>query len=202
MRSILAIFTAVLVALTAASVAVAQSYRIQPGDTLTVNVLEDPSIDRSVLVLPDGGISLPLAGSVSAAGLTVSQLENRLEDRLASNFASRPNVFVAVGPLAEPPEMLEEEPEIISVFIVGEVNNPGTLQLEPGTNLLQALAAAGGPSRFAATKRIQLRRVDAAGQERLAQFNYQAVLVGAARPQLWYLRDGDVIVVPERRLFE
>ena len=52
-----------------AGAAAAQSdYRIQPGDTLQIEVLEDPNLNRSVLVLPDGSISVPLVGTVRAGG--------------------------------------------------------------------------------------------------------------------------------------
>ena len=65
------------------------------------------------------------------------------------------------------------------------------------------LALAGGLERFAATKRIQLRRSDpATGQERLYLFNFNAVERGAAIQSMITMREGDVIVVPERRLFE
>ena len=62
---------------------------------------------------------------------------------------------------------------------------------------------AGGLDRFAATKRIQLRRTDpATGQERLFLFNYKAVERGGTITSMITLREGDVLIVPERRLFE
>ena len=66
----------VLIALFAASVASAQTdFRIGPGDTVRIEVLEDPSLNREVLVLPDGSLSFPLAGAVQAGGQTTTQLE-------------------------------------------------------------------------------------------------------------------------------
>ena len=68
---------AILFAMLAAPAAFAQSagYRIQPGDSLAVTVLEDDTLNRQLLVLPDGRISVPLAGSVTAGGRTVEQVE-------------------------------------------------------------------------------------------------------------------------------
>ena len=87
--------------------------------------------------------------------------------------------------------------------MVGQVGAPGQLEVEAGTTLLQAIALAGGLDRFAATKRIQLRRTDSAtGQERLYLFNFKAVERGGAIQSMITMREGDVIVVPERRLFE
>jgi polysaccharide export outer membrane protein len=195
MRQILLAF---LVALWAVPAAFAQSagYRIQPGDTLAVTVLEDETLNRQVLVLPDGNISVPLAGSVSAAGRSVEAVESTLADRLASNFAVRPSVFVSVTGITE-------EDIVFPIYVLGQVNAPGVREIEPGTTLLQALALAGGLDRFAAAKRIQLRRRDSrTGEERLFLFNYRAVERGGAILSMITMREGDTIIVPERRLFE
>jgi polysaccharide export outer membrane protein len=72
-----------------------------------------------------------------------------------------------------------------------------------GTTLLRAMALAGGPDRCAAATRSQLRRSDpSTGQEKLYLFNYNAVERGGAIESMITLREGDVIIVPERRLFE
>jgi polysaccharide export outer membrane protein len=188
-----------LALLLAAPMALAQAagYRIQPGDTLAVTVLEDDTLNRQVLVLPDGRISVPLAGSVQAANRTVETVESAIADRLASNFAVRPNVFVSVVGVAE------EIPDTFPIYVLGRVGQPGLREVEIGTTMLQAISLAGGFDRFAATKRIQLRRRDAAtGQEQLYVFNYAAVERGAAIQSMITMREGDVIIVPERRLFE
>ena len=189
---------AALLALIAAPLAYAQSagYRIQPGDQLAITVLEDETLNRTTLVLPDGSISVPLAGTVNAAGRSVDAVESAIADRLASNFAVRPSVFVSVTSVSE-------TGLTFPIYVVGQVGGPGQIEVEAGTTLLQAIALAGGLDRFAATKRIQLRRNDpATGQERLYLFNFNAVERGAAIQSMITMREGDVIVVPERRLFE
>ena len=193
-----------LAALVLAGAAAAQgSYRINPGDVLQVEVLEDPSLNRSTLVLPDGSVAFPLAGTVPAAGRSIDQFRAALTDALAPNFAAEPTVFVSVARLATPPldEELSEE-GTVDVYALGEFNNPGRFQIEPGTSLLQFLAASGGLTRFAATKRIQLRRRDATGRETVYRFNYRAVERGGRIIGHLTLQPGDVIVAPERRLFE
>jgi polysaccharide biosynthesis/export protein len=195
MRHVLLAFLAMVLA---APLALAQAtgYRIQPGDTLTVTVLEDETLNRQVLVLPDGRISVPLAGSVQASGRTVEQVESTIADRLASNFAVRPSVFVSVTEVLNPGLTFP-------IYVLGRINDPGLKEVEVGTNLLQAVALGGGFDQFAATKRIQLRRRDPdTGQERLFLFNYNAVERGSAITSMIALREGDVIIVPERRLFE
>ena len=192
-RIVLALLAAVLAA--PAAFAQSASYRIQPGDQLAVTVLEDDTLNRQVLVLPDGRISVPLAGSVRAAGQSVEAVERVIADRLASNFAVRPSVFVSVTGVVE-------EEETFPIYVIGQVDAAGRVDVEVGTTLLQAIALAGGLDRFAATKRIQLRRTDTAGQQRLYLFNFKAVERGGAIQSMITLREGDVIIVPERHLFE
>lgn len=201
-RLLTAIF-ALILALTTLGPAAAQSpeYRIQPGDLLDITVLEDASLNRRTLVLPDGRISLPLAGTVVAGGQTIDQVQRNIAQRLASNFAVEPNVFVALASIA-PPAAAAALVEPITIFAAGQVATPGALQVPEGTTLLQAISLV-SPGRFAATNRIQLRRMDPrTGQERLFLFDYKAVERGGTIQAMLPLQDGDVIVVPERRLFE
>jgi polysaccharide export outer membrane protein len=194
MRQILLAALALLAA--PAAWAQASGYLIQPGDVLAITVLEDDSLNQQSLVTPDGRISVPLAGTVQASGRTVEAVESTIADRLASNFAVRPSVFVSVVSVTE-------EEETFPIYVLGQVETPGLVEVLPGTTLLQAVALAGGLDRFAATKRIQLRRRDpATGQERLFLFNYKAVERGGTITSMITLREGDVLIVPERRLFE
>lgn len=191
-----------LVAALFATSAVAQSgYQIRPGDTLQVEVLEDSSLNRSVLVLPDGTISFPFAGSVQAAGRTAAQVDSAITSGIAGNFASEPNVFVTVQTLSE--RAVGTGPAQVHIYMMGEIAAPGEKHLRRGTTLVQALAETGGFTSFAATKRIVLRRIDSrTGQQFVRRINYKAIADGAAVGGDIVLRDGDVIIVPERRLFE
>lgn len=204
MKRVFAILLAVLAALPLA--AAAQEYRIKPGDVLAIEVLEDSALNRTALVQPDGRISFPLAGTVAAAGRTVGEVQAALADSLTPNFATRPNVFVALQTVAVPPVVPRATGPVvvptIDVYVMGEVENPGKRQIEPGTTLLQFLAEIGGFTRFAATKRIQLRRTDAAGVPQVYSIDYNAIERGAALSGNTTMAEGDVIVVPQRRLFE
>lgn len=186
----------------AVSASAQSDYQIRSGDVLQIEVLEDPSLDRAVVVLPNGQISFPFAGTLRAGGRTIGQVQASLRDALASNFAAPPTVFVGVQPSRD--EAAEAEARLgptIDVYFVGEVNRPGLVQVKKGTTLLQAVAVSGGVSRFAAIKRIQLRRTGADGVQRVTFLNYKALADGAVTNDI-ELRDGDVILVPERRLFE
>ncbi len=198
MYSIFALLVSLVLTATVAVPAFAQSsYRIQPGDTLQIEVLEDATLDRDVLVRPDGRITMPLAGTLVAGGRSVEQLRSDLANLLAPNFADTPNVFVSLGEVGEP-----VDPDPINVYIIGEAAEPGKYEVDPGTTLLQLIAESGGFSRFAATKRIKLRRTNSAGRETVYQFNYDSIIDGVDTRSSVRLSDGDVVVIPQRKLFE
>ena len=201
--SVMKRFFVVLLAMLAASVASAQTnYVVNEGDSLTVEVLEDPSLNRTVTVLPGGTFNFPLAGPVVAAGRTLPEIEAALRGQLGSNFAAPPNVFVGAVDTRPRVAVGGGVARTIDVFLLGEVNSPGERSVERGTTMLQFLAQSGGFTRFAATKRIQLRRRAADGTEQLITYNYRALVNGAALQKDVVLADDDVILVPERRLFE
>jgi polysaccharide export outer membrane protein len=177
-------------------------YKIQPGDVLHVEVVEDPSLNRSVLVTPDGRVSLPLAGSVAAAGTTLEDVQGALAGKLAPNFTTPPSVFVSLERTAPPAATGPVALTTVSVYVLGEVNAPGKIEVTPGTTVLQLFAQAKGFTRFAAVRRIQLRRTDRHGAETIYKLNYAAIQAGTSRNGSTVLQEGDVIMVPQRRLFE
>lgn len=199
-RTIAAFF--VLAASLFASTAYAQTFNIRAGDLLRVEVLEDSSINREVLVAPDGRISMPLAGNVRVSGVSLVEAQRILTNRMESNFATRPTVLVSLIQLREPAAPAPQaDPDLMSVYVIGEVNNPGLIETENRITMLQALSLAGGMTDFAAVKRVQLRRV-VNGSEKVYGLNYQQILDGQSGVGLTSIADGDVIVVPARRLFE
>ncbi|MEM9097669.1 MAG: polysaccharide biosynthesis/export family protein [Pseudomonadota bacterium] len=177
-------------------------YLLAPGDTIDVTVLEDPELNRTVLVRPDGKVALPIAGTLTAEGRSPEQLMRVIRSRLSSNFIEPPNVTVSLTSLGTEDE---EEDETLSVYILGEVARPGRYDYEDDEtlNVLQALTLAGGPGPFAARKRIQVREV-VEDTETLRLFDYDAAEDGLLNTSqdLADLTDEAVIIVPERGLFE
>lgn len=195
--------------MTLAAPAMAQSgYGVRAGDVLKLEVLEDPSLNRSVLVAPDGSISVPLAGTLRAAGLSVDQIAAEISSRMAANFAAAPSVFVSLERLAEKQpasgvSSAPAAPPTIDIYVLGEGAKSGKIEVAPGTNVLQFFAQMGGFSKFAAVKRIQLRRTDSkTGDVATYLLNYKEIEAGTSDSGLTTLQDGDVIVVPQRKLFE
>ncbi|MEM9762037.1 MAG: polysaccharide biosynthesis/export family protein [Pseudomonadota bacterium] len=213
------LFAALACFLAFTGVAAAQSFTLKPGDIITVTVLEDENLSRTALVQPDGLISLPLAGTIVAEGRTPEEVQQAILARLASDFITPPTVTVALQSLGQESvedgfeERLDEDGALATesdagplpgqVYVIGVVGRPGAVLIEPGRRLtvLQALALAGGPGVFAASKRIQIRRLTETGEE-VFLFNYHDVEDGDRAVEPLVLVDGDVIVVPERGLFE
>ncbi|MEO9876462.1 MAG: polysaccharide biosynthesis/export family protein [Anderseniella sp.] len=193
------VITAFLILLCAAISSSAQAaYRLQPGDTIQVSVWQEPKLDRQLVVAPDGSVAMPLVGHVSAGGRSAQQVEKAIKAKLQTQYQS--DLDVTVSLVAQPPE--EEADKIDpTIFVMGEVNKPGEFVIKKRITLLQALAMGGGLSAFAAQRRIQVhRKVD--GEDTIFQFDYRAFEHGRDVAGNIALRPGDVIVVPERGLFE
>lgn len=173
-------------------------YRLQPGDTIEVSVFQEPDLGRQVLVGPDGRISFPLVGQVRVGGQTVGSIENTLKQRLDAYYKEALDVTVL---LVGTKEALEEDELIPTVYITGEVARPGAFEIKNRTTVLQALALSGGLSPYAAKKRILVRRnID--GEDVVFPFDYTVAEKGLPVASDIGLRHGDVIIVPERGLFE
>jgi polysaccharide export outer membrane protein len=174
--------------------ALAQSLR--PGDVISISVYQDPKLDRQIRIGPTGLISFPLAGQLRAGGLSPASLENALRARLRDKFAGDLDITVS---LVQPQEVEDDlKPRI---FVTGEVLKPGPFVLRLRTNVVQAIALAGGFAPFAAKRRIQVRR-QVNGVEEIIPFDYEAFFHGVDASGNVNLRPGDVVIVPEKGLLE
>lgn len=178
----------------------ASAQTLKSGDNLSISVLQDSKLDRNVVVDPSGEIAFPLAGHIRARGLTPQALENILKAKLKGNYKDE-NLDVTVA-VANSPKDIPEDDLKPKVFITGEVVRPGSYVVRQPTTLMQAIALAGGIGPFAAKQRIQVRRRGAGGDETIFMFNYKAYEAGADLEGNIRLRAGDVIMVPERGLFD
>jgi polysaccharide biosynthesis/export protein len=178
----------------------AQGQTLKSGDVLSVSVLQDPKLDRTVTIDPMGEIAFPLAGHLRARGLTPVALENILKTKLKPNYKDE-TLDVTVALINAPKEIPEEDLKP-KIFITGEVVRPGSYVVRQPTTLMQAISLAGGVGPFAAKKRIQVRRRAPGGDETIFMFNYKAYEAGLDLEGNIALHAGDVIMVPERGLFD
>jgi polysaccharide biosynthesis/export protein len=184
--------------------ATAEDYKLKSGDTVELTVWQEPKLNRSLIVAPDGNISVPLVGQVGVVGLTVDGLSKRLQTRLSDQYNGDLDVSVALSKMAEERQIFEDSRQKAAnnlFYVTGEVQKPGEYKFEESMTLLEAIAMAGGLGTFAAGKRIKVRR-KVQGEERLHEFDYDSFTAGEDMQGNITLKKGDVIIVPEKRFFE
>src|SRR5262249_30729087 len=159
------------------------AYVIGPEDVLQVSVWKNAAVSRVVPVRPDGMISLPLVNDVQAAGRTPTELRDLLAKRLAEYIPS-PEVSVIVT-----------EVKSFKVSVMGQVMKPGRYELKSWATVIDALAMAGGFSEYASRSRVAVLRPDGRNVRRIP-FNYDKVNSDSGEQVNFYLRPGDVVLVP------
>ena len=180
--SVFLILTSTVAAVANAAPAL-EAYLLNPGDQLMVSVWNEESLERTITVLPDGKISFPLVGHLTAAGETASVLEDKITAKLDA-FIADPEVNVTVtntrGNVS---------------YVVGKVLNPGPIVMVQATTVMQALAMAGGLNEFASANSIKIIR-STDEQETLLKVRYSDLEKGSDLSSNHRLEAGDVIVVP------
>lgn len=162
----------------------AQPYRIRAGDMLEVKHRLATELNDLAVVRPDGKISLPLVPSIAAAGMTTDELEAALKQAYARDLRDV-ELSVLVRSFATQ-----------RVFVGGEVDRPGMIDLIDGESVLQAIDAAGGLKSTARSGEvIVVRRGE--GNQRLAfAVNLNQVVDGTALAQDVRLQPLDTVIVP------
>ena len=163
-------------------------FLLGPEDVLNVTIWKNQDLSREVVVRPDGMISMPLVGDIQATGLTANLLAKRIAERLTEYLAS-PIVFVQV-----------KDVNSYFIYVMGEVAKPGKYSLKSYANVMQGISLAGGFTPYAKKNKIKVLRVSAEGPNGKHQIEipvqYDEILKGNAVPGNFFLRIGDVIVVP------
>jgi polysaccharide export outer membrane protein len=161
-----------------------------PQDLLQVKVFGVDSLDRKVRVGADGSITLPLVGSLPAAGLTRAALEREIAARLADGYVKDPQVSVFV-----------EEYRSRRVSVAGAVRQPDVFEILRPTTLLEALALAGGVLAGEAAPRIQIQRQTPGGEAQTLEVDRGALDAGGLDQNL-AIQPGDLIHVPFEEMLE
>jgi polysaccharide biosynthesis/export protein len=159
-------------------------YRVNAGDRLDISVWKEADLQRQVLVRPDGAFSFPLAGQIMAEGRTVAEIQVELEEQLSRFIPDLVSTVTVVDVNGN------------RIYVLGQVNAPGSYVMNPVLDVMQALAMAGGTTPFAALKDIRILRRDDDGVQRAYGFDYTSVADGRRLEQNVQLQSGDVVVVP------
>nr|WP_294170938.1 polysaccharide biosynthesis/export family protein [uncultured Sphingomonas sp.] len=157
------------------------SYRIAPMDTVSVKVFKLPDLSGDYEVDLTGRIAMPLIGSVAAAELTTSQLDQALTEAYGTKYLENPDISVGVKASTRR-----------SVTVDGSVKNSGSFPVTGPVTLIQAVALAGGTGDDANPRRVAVFRT-VGGKRQAAAFDLTAIRRGQAEdPQIY---PGDIVVV-------
>ena len=167
---------------------VSKEFLLGPEDVLEVTVWRNQDLSRTVVVRPDGKISLPLIGDVPASGLSSSQVAAKIASRL-TEFKENPNVSVSI-----------KEVNSYFIYVLGEVLKPGKYPIKSYATVLQGVSLAGGFTNFASKNKMAVIRTITNGDGEQHQIRlpvpYDELVSGKGAIGNFVLKTGDTIVVP------
>ncbi len=158
------------------------------GDSISINVWETKDFNTDATIRPDGTITMPLIGDIKAVGETPSSLKAKIKSRLGD--------YVKLGTSAEITVMVKSW-RSYRFTIQGEVTHAGVFTADQYVTVADAMALAGGPSKFAKRNEITLlRREPKTGEIRKIPLDYDLIASGKRQDMNIYVLPGDTIWVP------
>jgi polysaccharide export outer membrane protein len=162
-------------------------YQTGPGDSLQIFVWRNPELSETVVVRPDGRMSIPLVEDVVAVGQTPTELGREIEKRL-SKYVTNPIVTVMpksfVGPFAQ------------QVRVIGEAATPKALPYRANMTVLDAMIEVGGLTKYAAGNRATLVRTVNDVQES-HQVHLESLIKDGDIGSNVALAPGDILIIPQ-----
>lgn len=156
-------------------------FKLGPDDVIEVFVYKEQELSTTVVVRPDGKISLPLIGELMVNGKTAIDLQKEVTQRL-TQFISQPTVNVIV-----------KEVNSAKVSVGGEVKTPGMYKIRDHSTVLDAVALAGGFTEYAKRSKVKLIRITN-GKQQQFEINVDDQLKGR-KDDLFYILPYDKIWV-------
>lgn len=158
-------------------------YQLRQGDAVMVSVWRQDALQKQVVVLPDGSITLPLVGRIEVVGLSTPEVEQRITEKLKV-YLPEPVVTVVIAGI-----------EGNRAYVMGKVLKPGPLIISGPTTVLQAISIAGGFDKFADESGIKVIREKLDVQE-IFPVRYKDIISGRDMSTNIMLKAGDTLVVP------
>lgn len=146
---------------------------LQAGEKIKLTVFGEDRLSGEYEIDPAGYVSLPLAGTVKAAGLSKQQFEAALTQKFKGEYLRDPKVTVEVSSFRP-------------FYILGEVEKPGEYPYKGGLNVMSGIALAGGPTYRASRSDVMIQHIDDKG---FKQYPFSPTIP---------ILPGDLIRVPER----
>lgn len=158
-------------------------HRIEPQDVISIDVFQEKDLSRELMVSAEGEILMPLLGSIKVAGRTTAEVKSDIEQKLGADYLVNPSVIVSVRQYRKR-----------TVTVLGQVFKSGTVELtgEQRIDLLEAIGQAGGPTRLANTKKVEVSR-----KGKTERVNLEDLRRNPDPNKKYWLEPGDVIFVPE-----
>ena len=119
------------------------SYRLGPGDIISVQVFGEDDLTRQLKLEEDGRINYAFLGQIQLQGMTLPEIEQEITGRLRGDYLVNPQVSVTMA-------------EYRLFFIHGEVKSPGSYHFQPGLTVSKAISLAGGLTERASERKIFL----------------------------------------------
>jgi protein involved in polysaccharide export with SLBB domain len=148
-------------------------HKFQGGEKIKITVYNEPTLSGEYDIDTNGVVSLPLAGTVRAVGLTQSEFEQELAKKFKTEYLRSPKVTVTIS-------------QYRPIYIIGEAEKQGEFQYKNGLNVLTAIAMAGGGTYRANRNYVLIQHFGEVGMKEYPQSSATRVL------------PGDLIKVPER----
>ncbi|HYD48827.1 MAG TPA: polysaccharide biosynthesis/export family protein [Terriglobales bacterium] len=166
------------------------AYLLQPGDVIAVKFYRTPQLNEDSLVIrPDGAVSLPYVGNVIVAGRTAADVEAELRERYKSELAAADNGESVVT-------VIVRQLNSHQVHVGGEVEKDGRVRLQGSLTALEAIQRAGGFLETADPERVVLIRQQPNGERIGYLLDLSAVIDGTAPEGDVMLQSADIVLVP------
>ena len=184
-KRLLVLFFLLLVPIFASAQYVEQNTKLSPGDTIEIRFFFTPDLNKIQTIRPDGKIVLQLVGEITAAGKTPSELTKELYKLYGKHF-NQLDIAVFV-----------ESYSSNYVYVGGEVNSPGNVEMKGKLTALEAIMLAGGIiSANASYKKIVVMRQK---EGKWIQFKLNlAEIIDGGRDEPFYLEPLDIVFIPSR----
>lgn len=163
-----------------------QSYVLQPGDLVEIQVYMEDNMNRVLRLSGNGNITFPLVGNVRLSGLTLEQAEQKLANRLTA-YIKHPQV-----------SMLVKEYGNKTVYVLGQVSRPAAIQIPPEKSLtvLEAITSVGGFTDIANTSKVRVLRMEN-GKQKAIDVDITQITKQGNKSMDISLHPGDVVFVPQ-----
>ena len=163
------------------------NYVLKPSDVTSLDIYQEPDLNKEVRIEADGTVTLALIGKVKVAQMTVSEAQSLITDLYDRDFLVEPQVNVLV---------ISFSPKFVRVL--GHVGSPGMVDIPPDKELtlIDAITQCRGVSRLGDDRKLTITRRDSDGGTKAFEVNFKKIKRGEAKDYI--LQEGDIIYIAER----